>query len=926
MTEAEKREASRQFFQKWVGRGKEDEDDRSYWLDILQRIMGADDATDRIEFQKKVIVDGHTKRIDAYIPETKIIIEQKSLGIALDKKVHQSGGIELTPYEQAKRYNDNLPLSEKARWIVTSNFAEIWIYDMEAKVPEKDITKIEIKDLQSHCNLLEFLLSKEVKHITEEMELSLKAGELVGRIYDRFLEQYNDPTSKRTQISLNILCVRIVFCLYAEDAKLFGSHGDEFSKYIGQYEPKDIRRAFLDLFKVLDTPLDVRGELYLDEELASFPYVNGGLFASENIEIPKITQEIKETLLESSHFDWSKISPTIFGAVFESTLNPETRRSGGMHYTSIENIHKVIDPLFLDDLKAEFDEIKKIPVNRTRRKKLETFQDKIASLKFLDPACGSGNFLTETYVSLRRLENEVICILTGGQLTFGMETFSPIKVSINQFYGIEINDFAVTVAKTALWIAESQMMKETEDIVLMQLDFLPLKTNATIIEKNALLFDWNDIINKNELSYIMGNPPFVGGMNMKASQKEEIRSIFASVKGAGELDYVCGWYKICADYIRNTQIRCAFVSTNSICQGESVLTFWKYMIKECGIQIDYAYTTFVWNNEAKVGQAKVHCIIVAFSNISTIKNKRIYHENSIESCEHITPYLTSGEDFFIESRSTPICNVPPMRFGSMPRDGGGFVLTLKEKDEFIHKYPISAKWIKPYIGAVEFLNNKERYCLWLVGAEPFELAKCKAIMDRIEFVRDFRASSKAAGTRKFAETPTLFCQIAQPNSDYIMVPKTSSGKRRYIPLGFQSKDVIASDLVFLIPDATLFDFGILMSNVHNSWMRQVAGRLKSDYRYSKDIVYNNFPWPTVTEEQKSKIEETAQGILNARAKYPQSTLANLYNPVLMPKELRVAHQKNDIAVMRAYGFDIKNTSEADCVAHLMKMYQNLTEK
>lgn len=928
MTDSDKREASRQFYQKWVGKGKEDEDDRSYWLDILQRIMGATDATDRVEFQKKVIVDGHTKRLDAYIPETKIIIEQKSLGIALDKKTHQSGGIDLTPYEQAKRYNDNLPSSEKARWIITSNFSEIWVYDMDTKVPENNVTKISIKDLQTHYSMLDFLLEKKVKKVSKEVELSQEAGTLVGKIYDSFLKQYHHPDDKKTLESLNILCVRLVFCLYAEDAGLFATK-DAFSKYLQQYEPKDMRTALMSLFKVLDTPLDKRPDLYLSEDLEAFPYVNGGLFAKEDVIIPKITQEIKDALMAASSFTWREISPTIFGAVFESTLNPETRHSGGMHYTSIENIHKVIDPLFLDDLKAEFVEILKIGVVKTKQRKLRDFQNKLSELTFLDPACGSGNFLTETYVSLRRLENDILRELQEGQVAFGDTNWNPIRVSIAQFYGIEINDFAADVAKTALWIAESQMMKETEDIVLMHLDFLPLKTNVKIIMGNALTTDWDTIIPKHGLSYIMGNPPFLGGMYMSEVQKKEIRDIFGEVSGVGEFDYVTGWYKKAVEYIRGTRIACAFVSTNSICQGSQVITFWKHLIEGFSIHIDFAYTTFEWNNEAQNRtQAKVHCVIVGFSGIkNTNKPKKLFMGNGdCKICDQISPYLTNTSVVFVDSRSKPLCKVPPMRFGSMPRDGGGLILSAEERIDLIKSEPLAAKWIKPYIGAVEFLNNKERYCLWLVNADPGEVKKCPTVMKRIEMVREVRASSKAAGTRKFAATPTLFCQIAQPDSDYIIVPKTSSGKRRYIPLGFMDKDTIASDLVFLIPDAGLFEFGVLMSNVHNSWMRLVAGRLKSDYRYAKDIVYNNFPWPKITKEQKAKIEKTAQAILDARALYPNSSLAALYDPLTMPKELLNAHRKNDAAVMEAYGLSVKDTSEEDCVAFLMKMYQELTSK
>lgn len=546
---------------------------------------------------------------------------------------------------------------------------------------------------------------------------------------------------------------------------------------------------------------------------------------------------------------------------------------------------------------------------------------------YIDPACGSGNFLIETYISMRRLENEVLYELQSGQIVLG-DAINPIQVSISQFYGIEINDFAVTVAKTALWIAESQMMKETEDIVHMSLDFLPLRSYANIVEGNALAIEWEDIISKSELNYIMGNPPFVGGMYMNEKQKNEIRTMFEDVAGAGEMDYVCGWYKKAAQFILGTNIQAAFVSTNSICQGSQVITFWKYIIERYSIHIDYAYTTFVWNNEAK-GQAKVHCVIVGFSGIhsSNVSNpKKIYNDiGSYKICNHISPYLTDTEVCFIESRSTPICDVPNIRFGSMPRDGGGFVLTPEEREKLIKEEPLAEKWIRPYIGAVEFLNNKKRYCLWLVNAEPSEINQCPTVKKRIEFVRETRANSKAAGTRKYAATPTLFCQIAQPVGDYIVVPKTSSGKRRYIPLGFLDSNTIASDLVFLIPNAGLYEFGVLMSNVHNAWMRMVAGRLKSDYRYSKDIVYNNFPWCSPTQEQKNQILETARGILDARALFPNSSLADLYDQVLMPPELRKAHQRNDQAVMRAYGFSIKDTTEERCVAELMRMYQDIIE-
>lgn len=947
MNDAEQRTAAKQFAQDWQARGDEKQDNQSFWLALLQKVFGVAEPEKYINFEYPVLVDdgrkekGTTKFIDGYIAKTRVLIEQKGRGIDLTIGYRQSDESFLTPYQQARRYGGYLPQSEQPRWIIVSNFDEFDIHDMNRPNDSPEIVKL--CDLEKEYHRLQFLVDTTSEHIKKEMEISLKAGELVGVLYDALLAQYQNPNDPETLKSLNALCVRLVFCLYAEDAGIFGKHL-MFHDYLKSHE-RDARRALIDLFRVLDQKPENR-DPYMDEDLTAFPYVNGGLFSDENIIIPRLTEKIVSLILReaSENFDWSDISPTIFGAVFESTLNPETRRSGGMHYTSIENIHKVIDPLFLNDLRAELAEIQQTPVVRTRKIRLEAFQEKLAGLTFLDPACGSGNFLTETYLSLRRMENEVVRSLidaregrtkdqrdqiTAGQIMWGITdstVLEPIKVSIQQFYGIEINDFAATVAKTALWIAESQMMKQTESIVHMSLDFLPLKSYVNILEGNALRVDWESVVPKGRLNYIMGNPPFVGGMYMQATQKEEIRSIFNEVKGAGEFDYVTGWYKKASDFAFDTNIHCAFVSTNSICQGSQVITFWKYLMEQYCIHIDFAYTTFVWNSEAQ-SQAKVHCVIVGFSGENAVQKPKMLFSNSetYKYCNQISPYLTDTPVTFIESRSTPLCAVPKMRFGSMPRDGGGFVLSEEERNELIQKEPLSAKWIKPYIGADEFLNNKKRFCLWLVDAEPGEISKCPTVRKGVEFVRQTRAASKAEGTRKFAETPTLFCQIAQPDSDYIIVPKTSSGRRRYIPLGFMDKDTIASDLVFLIPNAGLYEFGVLMSNVHNAWMRLVAGRLKSDYRYSKDIVYNTFVWCTPTAEQKEKIEQTAQGILDARKQYPNSTLASLYDDTLMPEKLRRAHQQNDKAVMQAYGFSIRDTTESTCVAALMKMYQQLVQ-
>ena len=784
MTDAEQREAARQFANKWKGRGREDEDGRSYWIDFLSNVLGMENVTDRVEFEKKVVVDGNTKRIDVYIPETHVLIEQKSLGKALDHKIMNSGSIELTPYDQAKRYNDNLPYDEKARWIITSNFSDIWIYDMNARVPEA--VKISLDEIPSKYPLLDILIKKDVQKISHEMEVSIKAGDIVGLLYEAFLKQYKIPEVKAKEEtieqkekrehklkSLNALCVRIVFCLYVEDAGIFGKR-NIFHDYLKAYEVKDCRRALLELFKVLDTPVSERDE-YLEEDLAQFPYVNGGLFSDETIEIPPLTEEIKELLLTkaSEDFDWSDISPTIFGAVFESTLNPETRRSGGMHYTSISNIHKVIDPLFLDELQTEFHEILKIQVQKTKEKRLDEFQNKLASLTFLDPACGSGNFLTETYLSLRRLENEVIREKVGGQMTLG-DVHNPIRVSIQQFYGIEINDFAVTVAKTALWIAESQMMEETKNIVYgFNDDFLPLKTYVNITEGNALRLDWNNVISKSRLNYVMGNPPFVGARWMNKDQKKDMEYVFQGIKDFGNLDFVTAWYKKASDYILNTDICVSFVSTNTITQGEQPAIFWKPLF-EMGIHINYAYRTFQWDSEANL-KAHVHCVIVGFSHVQNNRKKILFDVDGVpHSAKNINAYLIDADNVFVASRKHPICDVPEIGIGNKPIDGGYYLFEKDEMVNFVKKEPKATNYFHPWYGAREFINQKPRYCLYLGNCVPSELRKMPECMKRVEAVREYRLNSTSAGTRKIADNPTRFHVSNFPKGNYIVIPQVSS--------------------------------------------------------------------------------------------------------------------------------------------------------
>lgn len=920
MTDKEQKAAAKKFAESWKGKGYEKGQSQLFWIELLTKVYGVEDISAFISFEDQVHLD-HTSFIDGYIPSTKVMIEQKSLGKDLNKPIKQSDGSLCTPFQQAKRYITELPVSKHPRWVVTCNFAEFYVYDMER--PNGEPEKIKLADLPKEYYRLSFLTKTDSEHIKKEMEVSLQAGELVGKLYNAILKQYHDPENPDSLRSLNMLCVRLVFCLYAEDAGIFGRH-EMFHDYLSRFDVKDVRKALIELFRMLDTK-ECDRDSYDDTPVAEFPYVNGGLFADENIEIPQFNEEIVDLLLKnaSEDFDWSKISPTIFGAVFESTLNPETRRSGGMHYTSIENIHKVIDPLFLDKLKAELEEIKTNDKPKIIEDRVGKFQNKLAGLKFLDPACGSGNFLTETYISLRRLENEAIKLtIDKGQLMF--DTGDVIRVSIGQFYGIEINDFAVTVAKTALWIAESQMMHETEEIISKSLDFLPLKSYANIVEANALRIDWENVVPKSELNYIMGNPPFVGARLMSDGQKADVFSVFDGVKNNGNLDYVSCWYKKAADLMTGTEIRTALVSTNSITQGEQVAILWKNLFQS-GVHIDFAYRTFIWDSEAS-SKAHVHCVIVGFSKAKNNAPKRLFDNGVTKIVKNINGYLVEADDVFIESRTKPICKVPEIGIGNKPIDDGNYLFTKEEYESFIKTEPLSKPYFKLWYGSQEFINRKPRYCLWLGDCSPRILRSMPECLKRVENVRNFRLSSKSEGTRKLADNPTRFHVENMPQSTYIVIPEVSSEKRRYIPMGFMMPEVLCSNLVKIIPNATLYHFGVLTSNVHMAWVRTICGRMKSDYRYSKDIVYNNFPWCNPTPEQKALIEQTAQSILDARALYPDCSLADLYDEVTMPPELRKAHQANDRAVMKAYGFDVKTMTESSCVAELMKMYKRLADK
>ena len=923
MTSAQQQAAAKSFAAYWTGKGYEKGESQKFWLSLLRDVFDVAEPEKFITFEDQVKLDSSTGFIDGYISETKVMIEQKGAGKDLNKPIRQSDGSMLNPFQQAKKYITELPLSQHPRWVVTCNFQEFYVYDMEK--PHGDPEKIKLADLEKEFYRLSFLVDKGSVHLQREMEISIKAGDVVGLLYDGLLKQYHDPDDPETLKHLNKLCVRLVFCLYAEDAGIFGKHL-MFHDYMAQFSARDMRKGLAQLFRVLNQKTEERDPYLKDDDplLAAFPYVNGGLFADETVIIPPFTEELRELLLRraSADFDWSEISPTIFGAVFESTLNPETRRSGGMHYTSIENIHKVIDPLFLNDLKAELEAIKNIAVWKTKEKNLLAFQQKLASLEFLDPAAGSGNFLTESYLSLRRLENEVISELYRGQISMDAVT-DPIQVSIAQFHGIEINDFAVTVAKTALWIAESQMMKETEKIVLLDLDFLPLKTNANIVEGNALRLDWESVVDKTRLNYIMGNPPFVGYAYQSKEQKADLALVCPEC--GKNIDYVAGWYYKCATLMSGTTIRAALVSTNSITQGEQVNGIWKPLMETYGVQIYFAHRTFRWDSEASI-KAHVHCVIVGFHSGIIGSNKPVIYDNGRSVfADNISPYLIDSPTVFVTRRTAPLTDVPVFVRGCQPTDDGNLILSCEEKNSLIEKEPQAAKFIRPFMMGKDFIQRKPRYCLWLLGANPADIKKCQEVLNRIDKVKEFRLKSSKAATRAKAETPTLFDEIREPHSDYIGFPTVSSEQRKYVPIDYLDKSVIPGNKIYFMENATLFHFGVITSNVHMAWMRTVCGRLKSDYNYSNTIVYNNFPWPTPTDEQKAKIEQTAQAILDARALYPDASLADLYDELTMPPELRKAHQANDRAVMAAYGFPVKGFTESDCVAALMKMYQELTK-
>lgn len=933
---ASKKEA-KEFVKRWqkrlaaipAGSNNEQQDTQKFWVDLLINVLGIPSNTidSFVDFERKV----RGRRIDVFVSDHNFLCEQKSWGIDLDKPEPRNGGME-TPLQQAMWYARHLPYSERPRWVMTCNFGTFRLYDLDNERPEDTVQEFSLEELPDSLYLLSFLTSNETSRLHKEQQLSIEAGAYVSRLYDALAKQYHhieekDERAQEEQRSLNVLITRIIFLLYAEDADLLQSH-QAFGRYC-EGDPAKLRRKLVDLFETIDTPLEQRDE-YMDEDLAAFPYVNGGLFADSSIIVPQMTSEILEAIADASQdFDWREISGVIFGGVFEGTLNPETRHAGGMHYTSVENIERCLRPLFLDELWDELHEAEGERTAAKRKQALARLHDKVASITIGDPACGSGNFLTEAYRQLRTIENRIIedelSEETGnaGQTSLVIAQDSPVRVSLDQLYGIEINDFAVSVAKTALWITEEQMLRKTQEIYVgYDFDFLPLRSLSNLHEGNALKTDWSEVF-PDDLTYLVGNPPFLGARNQSKEQKAELLEVFDGAKNAGNIDYCGAWYMKAARFTQGKRTRCALVSTNSICQGEQVANLWK-PLHDLGIHIDFAHNTFRWDNEA-ADKAHVFCVIVGFSRENC--EKRLYVHDTPDTAEvkkaakSINAYLSDAPDAFIWNRNKPICDVPKIGIGNKPIDGGFYLFADEEKTDFLNREPGAKSYFHRWIGSREFLHGESRWCLYLGDATFAELKELPRCRERIEAVREYRLASKSVPTRKLADRPAHFHVENMPKGNSIVVPKVSSERRRYIPMGFVGPETLCSDLVFLIPNASLYHFGILQSQFHNAWMRTVAGRLKSDYRYSGGIVYNNFVWPEPTESQREEVERCAQAVLDARDAQEGATLADMYDPkneTFFP-ELMAAHKALDAAVEAAYGVDFGGDEEK-IVAHLFNLY------
>lgn len=885
------------FSKEWADTSNEDAEAKPFLVEFFNVFGITSKRVSTFEYRVKKLDDK-----DGYIDllwKGTILIEMKSKGKNLVKA-----------YGQAIDYTYGLKEHELPKYILISDFENFRLYDLE----ENKTVDFKLNDLVNNVQHFGYLLGYQKKVYKEQDPANIKAAELMGKLHDR-LEEIG-----YTGHPLEVYLVRLLFCLFAEDTTIFEKQ--QFQEYIEQrtsIDGSDLAAKLQELFQVLNTPKDKRFK-NLDEQLANFPYVNGKLF-EENLPTASFDSKMRQALLDCTYIDWSKISPAIFGSMFQSVMNPKERRNLGAHYTSETNILKLIKPLFLDKLWAAFENIK------DNKNKLLDFHKRLSTLKFLDPACGCGNFLIITYRELRLLELEILrALYKSGQRV--IDVSSIIWLDVDQFYGIEYEEFPARIAEVAMWLIDHQMNMLISNEFGQYFVRLPLKKSAKIVHGNALTIDWESVVSKNELTYIIGNPPFIGKKEQNPKQKADMEFVFANTKGTGVLDYVTTWYVKAAKYIQDTKIKVAFVSTNSICQGEQVGLLWGIMFNKYNIKIHFAHRTFSWRNEAK-GNAAVHCVIVGFANYDT-NTKSIYEYDDIKGEPHelkvknINPFLVEGIDITVENRKSPICNVPEMNYGSMPIDEGNLILTDEEREEAIKNEPKIIIAIKKYIGGDEFINNKKRWCLWLQDIEPSILKNSTFILDRIEKTKKFRLSSNREATKKLAETPMLFGEIRQPNSTYIIIPKVSSENRKYIPIGIVEPTTIASGSALIIPNANLYMFGILTSTMHMAWMKNICGRLESRFQYSASIVYNNFPFPDSPDYKKVKaIEIAAQKVLDTRLQFPNSSLADLYNPLTMPPALVKAHNELDKAVDLTYRPQAF-TTEANRMEFLFVLYEKYT--
>ncbi|WP_374473372.1 class I SAM-dependent DNA methyltransferase [Arenimonas sp.] len=904
------RDRALKFSREWADEASEDAEAKSFW-DGFFNVFGV--SRRRVAtFERKVKkLDGKDGFIDL-LWKGVLLVEHKSKGKDLDRA-----------HTQAKDYFQGLTDAELPRYLLVSDFARFRLYDLEGDEAPMEFT---LAELHKNVRCFGFISGYQVRTFKEEDPVNVQAAERMGKLHDAL------NAAGYSGHALEVLLVRLLFCLFADDTGIFPRYA--FHELISQRtsaDGSDLGMWLGRAFQVLNTPTD-RRQKTLDEQLAELPYVNGRLF-EEMLPLADFNAAMRHQLLEASALDWSRISPAIFGSMFQSVMDAKARRNLGAHYTSEKNILKLIGPLFLDGLKEDLAKAKNDP------KKLDHIHRKLASLRFLDPACGCGNFLVLVYRELRELEREILTRRFATQQSVLAHVQDHALVDVDQFYGIEIEEFPAQIAQVAMWLMDHQMNLLLSEQFGENVVRLPLKKSATIVHGNALELDWKTLIDPSQLNYILGNPPFSGAMVMNDRARNAFSHALSDLDGSGVLDFVSAWYWLAAKYIAGTRIEVGFVSTNSICQGEQVGILWRPMLDRFGIEINFAHRTFKWSNEAR-GIAAVHCIIVGFAAFGK-PHKTIYDYAALDSDPHalpatnISPYLIDAPNIIVENRARPLCPVPVMRFGSMPRDGGNLLLSRAEMEELIQRSPHAIRWIRPYVGSDEFLNGKERWCLWLDGITPAELHQLPQVLERIELTRKFRLLSKAASTRNFAKTPSLFCQIAQPSTDYLLVPGVSSERRAYIPIGFMKPDVIANNLVFVVPDATRYHFGVLSSQMHMTWVRHTCGRLKSDFRYSKDVVYNNFPWPEGNiDGHRDRIEEAANRVLAARSAFMDSTLAQLYDPRSMPSALVKAHTALDRAVATAYSASERGAgnkapkldTEAERAAFLFEQYRTKLSK